>query len=158
MGSGITVPGLGFTFQDRGELFTLEPGHANVYAPGKRPFQTIIPGFVTKDGQPVMSFGVMGGSMQPQGHAQVMVRLADYGQNPQACSDGPRYRLVEGLRVNVEPGFPGETLAELERRGHEVVELAQGYMDFGSAQLIYKLEDGYLGASDPRRDGQAAGY
>ena len=102
-----------------------------------------------------MSFGVMGGNMQPQGHTQVMVRLADYGQNPQACADGPRFRVVEGLRVNVEPGFPRETLAELERRGHQIVELVEGYMDFGSAQLIYKLDDGYLRRlrPAPRRTG-----
>ena len=157
-GSGVVVPGTGVSLQNRAATFKLQAGHPNQVGGGKRPFQTIIPGFVTKDGKPVMSFGVMGGSMQPQGHAQVMVRLADYGQNPQACSDGPRYRVVEGLRVNVEPGFSAETLAELERRGHQIVELAQGYMDFGSAQLIYKLEDGYLAASDPRRDGQAVGY
>jgi gamma-glutamyltranspeptidase/glutathione hydrolase len=157
-GSGVVVPGTGVSLQNRGHTFTLQPGHPNQVGPGKRPFQTIIPGFVTRNGKPVMSFGVMGGSMQPQGHAQVMVRLADYGQNPQACADGPRYRIVEGLRVNVESGFSRETLAELERRGHEIVELIEGYMDFGSAQLIYKLEDGYLGASDPRRDGQAVGF
>ena len=157
-GSGVVVPGTGVSLQNRAHTFTLEPGHPNQVGPAKRPFQTIIPGFVSKDGKPVMSFGVMGGSMQPQGHAQVMVRLADYGQNPQACADGPRYRVVEGLRVNVEPGFPKDTLAELERRGHEIVELVQGYMDFGSAQMIYRLEDGYLGASDPRRDGQAVGF
>jgi len=157
-GSGVVVPGTGVSLQNRAHSFILEAGHPNQVGPGKRPFQTIIPGFVTKDGRPVMSFGVMGGSMQPQGHAQIMVRLADYGQNPQACADGPRYRVVEGLRVNVEPGFSAQTLAELERRGHQLEELAQGYLDFGSAQLIYKLEDGYLGASDPRRDGQAVGY
>jgi gamma-glutamyltranspeptidase/glutathione hydrolase len=157
-GSGVVVPGTGVSLQNRASTFTLEPGHANQVGGGKRPFQTIIPGFVSKDGQPLMSFGVMGGSMQPQGHAQVLVRLADYGQNPQACSDGPRWRVVEGLRVNVEPGFSAATLAELERRGHQIVELEQGYMDFGSAQLIYKLDDGYLAASDPRRDGQAVGF
>ena len=157
-GSGVVVPGTGVSLQNRGHTFSLEPGHPNLVGPKKRPFQTIIPGFVTKDGQPLMSFGVMGGSMQPQGHAQVMVRLADYGQNPQACSDGPRFRVVEGMRVNVEGGFSKETLAELEHRGHQIVELVEGYMDFGSAQMIYKLEDGYLGASDPRRDGQAVGF
>jgi len=157
-GSGVVVPGTGVSLQNRAHSFSLQPGHANQVGAAKRPFQTIIPGFVTRDGQPVMSFGVMGGSMQPQGHAQVMVRLADYGQNPQACADGPRYRVIEGMRVNVEPGFSSETLAELERRGHQLEELTQGYLDFGSAQLIYKLEDGYLGASDPRRDGQAVGY
>ncbi|MFH1044784.1 MAG: gamma-glutamyltransferase family protein [Pseudomonadota bacterium] len=157
-GSGVVVPGTGVSLQNRAATFTLQAGHPNQVGPGKRPFQTIIPGFVTKNGQPLMSFGVMGGSMQPQGHVQVMVRLADYGQNPQACADGPRYRVVEGLLVNVEPGFSRDTLAELERRGHEVVELVEGYLDFGSAQMIYKLEHGYLGASDPRRDGQAVGF
>jgi gamma-glutamyltranspeptidase/glutathione hydrolase len=157
-GSGVVVPGTGVSLQNRAATFTLEAGHPNQVGPRKRPFQTIIPGFVTKGGAPVMSFGLMGGSMQPQGHAQVMVRLADYKQNPQACADGPRWRIVDGLQVNVEPGFSAETLAELERRGHQIVELLQGYMDFGSAQLIYKLEDGYLAASDPRRDGQAVGY
>ena len=157
-GSGVVVPGTGVSLQNRAATFKLEAGHPNQVGPNKRPFQTIIPAFVTKDGAPVMSFGVMGGSMQPQGHTQVMVRLADYKQNPQACSDGPRWRVFEGLRVNIEPGFPAATLAELERRGHQIVELVQGYMDFGSAQLIYRLEDGYLAASDPRRDGQAVGY
>jgi len=157
-GSGVVVPGTGVSLQNRATSFSVQARHPNQVGPGKRPFQTIIPGFVTKDGKPVMSFGVMGGSMQPQGHAQVMVRLADYGQNPQACSDGPRYRVLEGLRVNVEPGFSRETLAELERRGHQLTELAQGNLDFGSAQLIYKLENGYLAASDPRRDGQAVGF
>jgi len=157
-GSGVVVPGTGVSLQNRAHTFSLESGHPNQVGPRKRPFQTIIPGFVTREGKPVMSFGVMGGSMQPQGHAQIMVRLADYGQNPQACADGPRYRVVQGMRVNVEPGFPKDTLAELERRGHQIEELTQGYLDFGSAQLIYKLEDGYLGASDPRRDGQAAGF
>jgi gamma-glutamyltranspeptidase/glutathione hydrolase len=157
-GSGVVVPGTGVSLQNRAHTFKLQPGHPNEVGPAKRPFQTIIPGFVTKNGRPVMSFGVMGGSMQPQGHAQVMVRLADYGQNPQACADGPRYRVVDGMRVNVESGFSRQTLAELERRGHEIVELVEGYMDFGSAQIIYKLEDGYLGASDPRRDGQAVGF
>ncbi len=157
-GSGVVVPGTGVSLQNRAVTFSLRAGHPNRVGPGKRPFQTIIPGFITKDGRPLMSFGVMGGSMQPQGHAQVMVRLADHGQNPQACCDGPRYRVVEGLRVNVESGFSSETLTELECRGHEIVELADGYMDFGSAQLIYKLDGGYLGASDPRRDGQAVGF
>ena len=157
-GSGVVVPGTGVSLQNRGHGFSLAPGHPNQVGPGKRPFQTIIPGFVTRDGEAVMSFGVMGGSMQPQGHAQVMVRLADYGQNPQACADGPRYRVVEGMRVNVEPGFSAQTLAELERRGHEIVKLEEGYMDFGSAQMIYRLDGGYLGASDPRRDGQAVGF
>jgi len=157
-GSGVVVPGTGVSLQNRAHTFSLQPGHPNQVGPSKRPFQTIIPGFVTKDGKAVMSFGVMGGSMQPQGHVQVMVRLADYGQNPQACADGPRYRVVDGLRVNVEPGFSKRRWRNSSAAATSSRKLAQGYLDFGSAQLIYKLEDGYLGASDPRRDGQAVGF
>jgi gamma-glutamyltranspeptidase / glutathione hydrolase len=155
-GSGVVVDGV--SLQNRGGTFVLKPGHPNCVGSKKRPYQTIIPGFVTKDGAPVMSFGVMGGTMQPQGHAQVMVRIADYGQSPQAASDGPRYRLVQGMDVNVEGGFAPAVLDELKRRGHKIVELAEGYMDFGSAQLIWKLDGGYFAASDPRRDGQAVGF
>jgi len=104
-----------------------------------------------------MSFGVMGGSMQPQGHAQVMVRIADYGQNPQAASDGPRFRWVKGVDVSVEPGFPAATLEALQRRGHNLVTV-NDYNQFGSAQMIWKLDGGYFAASDPRRDGQAVGF
>ena len=157
-GSGVVVPGTGISLQNRAATFVTKPGHANQVGPKKRPFQTIIPGFVTRDGKPVMSFGVMGGSMQPQGHPQVMVRIADYGQNPQAACDGPRFRFVQGMDVNVEGGLAPATLEELTRRGHRIVELKEGYMDFGSAQMIWKLDGGYLAASDPRRDGQAVGF
>jgi gamma-glutamyltranspeptidase/glutathione hydrolase len=156
-GSGVVVPGTGISMQNRGACFVLKPGHPNQVAPRKRPYQTIIPGFVTKDGNPVMSFGVMGGTMQPQGHVQVMVRIADYGQNPQAASDGPRFRWVQGLEMNVEGGLAPSVIEDLARRGHKLTELKEGYMDFGSAQMIWKLDGGYLAASDPRRDGQAAG-
>jgi gamma-glutamyltranspeptidase/glutathione hydrolase len=155
-GSGVVLDGI--SLQNRGGTFVTTPGHPNRVGPKKRPYQTIIPGFVTKDGKPVMSFGVMGGTMQPQGHAQVMVRIADYGQSPQAAADGPRYRIVQGLDVNVEGGFAPAVLEELKRRGHRIVELLEGYMDFGSAQLIWKLDGGYFAASDPRRDGQAVGF
>jgi gamma-glutamyltranspeptidase/glutathione hydrolase len=157
-GSGVVVPGTGISLQNRGATFVLEPGHPNRVGPRKRPYQTIIPGFMTRDGQPVMSFGVMGGTMQPQGHVQVVVRIADYGQNPQAACDGPRFRWVKDLEVNVEGGFAPAVLQDLAARGHRITELKEGYMDFGSCQAIWKLEDGYLGASDPRRDGQAAGF
>ena len=159
-GSGVVVPGTGVSLQNRGSCFVLTPGHSNQVAPKKRPYQTIIPGFVTKDGKPVMSFGVMGGTMQPQGHVQVMVRIADYNQNPQAASDGPRFRVVQGMEVNVEGGLAGSVLEELAKRGHQLTELKEGYMDFGSAQMIWKMDNGggYLAASDPRRDGQAVGY
>ena len=110
-----------------------------------------------KDGAPVMSFGVMGAPMQPQGHVQLVVRIADYAQNPQAACDGPRFRWVEGMRVSLETGFPPATREELRRRGHDLVTV-DDYNSFGSCQAIWRLEDGYLAASDPRRDGQAAGF
>jgi gamma-glutamyltranspeptidase/glutathione hydrolase len=156
-GSGIVVPGTGISLQNRGATFVLTEGHPNRVGPRKRPYQTIIPGFVTRDGKPVMSFGVMGGTMQPQGHTQVMVRIADYGQNPQAASDGPRFRWVKGLDVSIEPGFPAATLEALKRRGHNLVTV-NDYNQFGSAQMIWRMDGGYFAASDPRRDGQAVGF
>jgi len=156
-GSGVVVPGTGISLQNRGATFVLKEGHPNRVGPAKRPYQTIIPGFVTKDGKPVMSFGVMGGTMQPQGHTQVMVRIADYGQNPQAASDGPRFRWVQGMDVSVEGGFPAATLEALKARGHRIVTV-DDYNQFGCAQMIWKLDGGYFAASDPRRDGQAVGY
>jgi gamma-glutamyltranspeptidase/glutathione hydrolase len=157
-GSGVVVPGTGISLQNRGCGFVLTPGHPNQVAPRKRPFHTIIPGFVTKGGEPVMTLGLMGGSMQPQGHTQLMVRMADYGQNPQAAIDAPRFRIVQGLEVNVEPGFAPSVLEELTRRGHRIAALPLGYMDFGSSQLILRMKDGYAGAADPRRDSLAVGY
>jgi gamma-glutamyltranspeptidase/glutathione hydrolase len=154
-GSGVVVDGI--SLQNRGSGFVLEPGHPNCVGPGKRPYQTIIPGFVTKGGRPVMSFGVMGGTMQPQGHTQVMVRIADYGQSPQAACDGPRFRVVQGLDVSVEDGFPAASLEELKRRGHRIVTV-DDYNQFGCGQMIWKLDGGYFTASDPRRDGQAVGF
>jgi gamma-glutamyltranspeptidase/glutathione hydrolase len=155
-GSGVVVDGV--SLQNRGGTFVLEPGHPNRVGPKKRPYQTIIPGFVTKDGKPVMSFGVMGGTMQPQGHAQVMVRIADYGQHPQAACDGPRVRVVQGMDVSVETAFAPATLEELRRRGHRIVTLGDDYNQFGCAQLAWKTDGGYIVASDPRRDGQAVGF
>jgi gamma-glutamyltranspeptidase/glutathione hydrolase len=156
-GSGVVVPGTGISLQNRGAGFVLTEGHPNRVGPRKRPYQTIIPGFVTRDGRPVMSFGVMGGTMQPQGHTQVMVRIADYCQNPQAASDGPRFRWVKGLDVSVEPGFPPATIEALKKRGHNLVTV-NDYNQFGSAQMIWRMDGGYFAASDPRRDGQAAGF
>jgi gamma-glutamyltranspeptidase/glutathione hydrolase len=156
-GSGVVVPGTGISLQNRGSSFVLTEGHPNRVGPRKRPYQTIIPGFVTKDGKPVMSFGVMGGTMQPQGHVQVMARIADYGQNPQAACDGPRFRWVQGVDVSVEDRMAPAVVDELERRGHRIVTV-DDYNQFGSCQAIWALEDGYLAASDPRRDGQAAGF
>jgi gamma-glutamyltranspeptidase/glutathione hydrolase len=146
------------SLQNRGAGFVLERGHPNCVAPGKRPYHTIIPGFVTKNGAPVMSFGLMGGMMQPQGHTQLMVRMIDYGQSPQTAIDGPRFRITTGLDVNVEPTFPAATLAELARRGHRIVDLPESYMDFGCAQIALKADGGYVTASDPRRDSLAVGF
>jgi gamma-glutamyltranspeptidase/glutathione hydrolase len=155
-GSGIVVDGI--SLQNRGYGFVLRPGHANLVGPRKRPFHTIIPAFVTRDGKPEMSFGVMGGSMQAQGHAQVMVRFADYRQNPQAAADAPRWRVGENLDVNIEHGVPPAVIEELKSRGHRMAQADRWSTDFGRAQLIYRMEDGYLAASERRTDGQAVGY
>jgi gamma-glutamyltranspeptidase/glutathione hydrolase len=157
-GSGVVVPDTGISLQNRGYGFSLRPGHANIVAPKKRPFHTIIPGFLTKDGQPLMSFGVMGGSMQAQGHMQVVSRMVDYHQNPQAASDAPRWRIDSGVRVGIEYGVPAATIAALEARGHDMPQADRWSTDFGRAQLIYKMEDGYFAASERRTDGQAVGF
>jgi gamma-glutamyltranspeptidase/glutathione hydrolase len=156
-GSGIVVPQTGISMQNRGFGFVLEPGHPNCAAGGKRPFHTIIPGFVTRDGRPLMSFGVMGGSMQAQGHVQMMVRIFDYGQNPQTASDAPRWNVDENFRLALEPGFSPAVVNELKDRGQIVIEDPPHHI-FGGAQLIYCLENGYCAASDHRKDGQAVGY
>jgi gamma-glutamyltranspeptidase/glutathione hydrolase len=156
-GSGVVVPGAGISLHNRGVHFVSTPGHPNQVGPNKRPYHTIIPGFMSKDGAPVMSFGVMGGMMQPQGHVQVVVRIADYGQNPQAACDGPRFRWVDGLQVSVEDGFPPAAMEGLRERGHELVTV-EDYNQFGSCQAIWRLGNGYVAASDPRRDGQAVGF
>ncbi|MBM3342826.1 MAG: gamma-glutamyltransferase [Betaproteobacteria bacterium] len=157
-GSGVVVPGTGISLQNRGAGFSLRPGHANIVAPNKRPFHTIIPGFLTKGGQPLMSFGVMGGSMQAQGHMQVVSRMVDYHQNPQAASDAPRWRIDSGLTVGIEHGIAADTIANLKSRGHNMPLADRWSTDFGRAQLIYKLEDGYFAASERRTDGQAVGF
>ncbi|NOU61857.1 gamma-glutamyltransferase [Marinifilum caeruleilacunae] len=168
MGSGMTPPGLGFVLQDRGELFSLEEGHANVYAPGKRPFHTIIPAFVSKDDKPFISFGLMGGAMQPQGHAQIVVNLVDFGMNLQEAGDAPRIRhegssqptgskMKDGGWVNLESGISYQSIRELMQKGHRVKFSAGG---FGGYQaILFDEENGvYYGASESRKDGQAAGY
>lgn len=167
-GSGLAVPELGFSLQNRGALFALDEDHANVYEPGKRPFHTIIPGFVTKDGKPYMSFGVMGGSMQPQGHVQVLVNMIDFGMNLQEAGDAPRIRhlgssqptgseMRNGGYINAESGIPYETIRELGKMGHDI---RYGVGGFGGYQAIkYDSEnDVYYGASESRKDGMAAGY
>jgi gamma-glutamyltranspeptidase/glutathione hydrolase len=161
-GSGVVLPGYGISLQNRGHGFTLEAGHPNQVAPGKRPFHTIIPAFLTKDGAPIMSFGVMGGNMQPQGHMQTLVRMLNHGQNPQAACDGPRWRFNEGLSINVEPHMPAATVEGLRARGHQIGDIHDSYQDFGAGQFIWRLGDpavhGYVAASDPRRDGAAVGW
>ncbi len=156
-GSGVVVPGTGISLQNRGSGFTLEPGHPNQVAGNKRPFHTIIPGFVTRDGAPFMSFGVMGGHMQAQGHVQMMVRIIIHNQNPQAASDAPRWHLTESGRLALEPGFNSALANALQDRGHDLFgELPAGL--FGGAQLILRLEDGYCAGSDHRKEGHAAGF
>ncbi len=161
-GSGVVVPGYGLSLQNRGHGFTREAGHANVVAPGKRPFHTIIPAFLMKDGQPQMSYGVMGGNMQPQGHLQALVRMLDYRQHPQAACDAPRWRFNEGLSINVEPSMAPQTIDGLRALGHQIGDIHDSYQDFGAGQFIWRLGDpaveGYVAASDPRRDGAAAGW
>jgi gamma-glutamyltranspeptidase/glutathione hydrolase len=164
-GSGCVEPSFGISLQNRGHGFNVDPqGHntANLVAPGKRPIHTIIPAFLTKDGQPVMSFGVMGGNMQPQGHLQTVVRMLDYGQNPQAACDAPRWRYNAGLEINVEAALDKGTVQGLQARGHRVEVINDSYQDFGAGQFIWRAGDpkveGYVAASDPRRDGLAAGF
>ncbi|MEL7533126.1 MAG: gamma-glutamyltransferase [Bacteroidota bacterium] len=168
MGSGVVPGDLGFMLQDRGQLFSLEEGHFNVYAPGKRPFHTIIPAFVTKDGKPFMSFGVMGGGMQPQGHVQILVNMIDFGMNLQEAGDAPRMRhdgssqptdekMTDGGILNLESGFDYQTIRALERMGHKVNFSAGGYG--GYQAIMWDDERGvYFGASESRKDGHAAGY
>ena len=157
-GSGVVIPGTGVALQNRGCCFSLEQGHPNEVGPGKRPYHTIIPGFVTRAGAPVMSFGVMGGYMQPQGHAQVMVRLADHRQNPQAALDAPRFQISTGVDVSLEPGFDPNVYETLASMGHDVSIADARTVVHGGGQAIYKLDDGYFAASDLRRDGQAVGF
>ena len=160
-GSGVVVPDYGLSLQNRGHCFTLDPTSANLVGPGKRPFHTIIPAFLTRDGAPVMSFGVMGGDMQPQGHMQTVIRMLDYQQNPQAACDAPRWRVNAG-KVHTENGFKAETVQGLRDLGHQVESFNDSYQDYGAGQFIWRLGDpaveGYAAASDPRRDGQAAGF
>ena len=157
-GSGVVVPGTGISLQNRGAGFSLTPGHPNLVGPRKRPFQTIIPGFLTRNGQPIMSFGVMGGNMQAQGHVQMVVRLVDYNQNPQACSDGARWIVNTDFTVSVEDSVDASVREELARRGHRLVPSDRPMFGFGGAQLIHRLEDGYCAASDHRKDGCAIGF
>jgi gamma-glutamyltranspeptidase/glutathione hydrolase len=153
-GSGIVIPGTGFALQNRGSGFTLEEGHPNRVAPGKRPLHTIIPAFVTREGEPWSSFGVMGGAMQPQGHVQVLLNIVEFGMDPQEAIDAGRFRHYNRARVAIESLDP-EVAEELAAMGHELLERGGGA--FGGGQLIMRLDRGWAGASDPRKDGMAAG-
>jgi gamma-glutamyltranspeptidase/glutathione hydrolase len=157
-GSYVALPGYGFGLQNRGAGFSLDPDHPNVLAPGKRPFHTIIPGFLTRDGgEPVGPFGVMGGHMQPQGHLQLLVRTLDDGLDPQAALDAPRWYWHAGRRLHVEPELGPAVLAGLRRRDHDLVE---GGAFFGYGQAIWRAPDGagYVAGSEPRADGCAIGW
>jgi gamma-glutamyltranspeptidase/glutathione hydrolase len=166
MGSGMVPPGLGFMLQDRGELFSLDPTHANALEGGKRPFHTIIPAFITKDGEPLVSFGVMGGATQPQAHAQIVINLVDFGMNLQEAGDAPRIVhsgssqptdevMLDGGSISLEKGFGEAIEKQLEGLGH-VIKYDKG--SFGGYQAIMKKDGVYFGASESRKDGQAAGY
>ena len=168
MGSGMVPPGLGFMLQDRGELFSLEENHFNVYEPEKRPFHTIIPAFITKDNEPYVSFGLMGGAMQPQGHAQIVINLIDFGMNLQEAGDAPRIRhvsdqqptggdMLQGGELSLESGFDYKEIRKLQKYGHKVI-FSLG--SFGGYQAImFDKESGvYYGASESRKDGSAIGY
>ena len=157
-GSGIVVPKTGISLQNRGSGFSLQPGHPNLVGGGKRPFHTIIPGFVTRAGVPYCSFGVMGGAIQPQGHVQTLVRLIDYGQNPQAVLDAPRWKVNGGLSLDIETSASPELIVGLGALGHQFASISDAYMEFGAGQFILRTENGYVAGSDPRRDGQAAGF
>jgi len=179
MGGGLVPDGLGFMFQDRGELYSLDPAHPNAYAPAKRPFQTIIPAFIRKDGKPWMSFGLMGGGMQPQGHVQVLINLVDYGMNLQEAGDAARLHHDGGRQptdaqagspadtapvdtlgvLQVEPGIPAATVEALRAMGHNV-EVESTGIPFGGYQIIARdpVTGVYTGATEMRKDGQASGY
>jgi gamma-glutamyltranspeptidase/glutathione hydrolase len=155
-GSGIVIDGTGIAMQNRGAGFVLDEGHVNSLRPGARPYHTIIPGFTTRKGAPHMAFGVMGGPMQPQGHLQVLARVA-YGWNPQAALDAPRWRVEGARRVAVEPSMPKATVDALIALGHDVHSAPKADVSFGGGQVAMRLNDQWIAASDFRRDGQAIG-
>jgi gamma-glutamyltranspeptidase/glutathione hydrolase len=158
-GSGVVVPGTGIALQNRAYGFCLTPGHPNQVGSSKRPFHTIIPGFVTKAGRAQMSFGLMGGQMQAQGHVQMFLRTQIWGQDPQTAIDAPRWRVLDATTVSIENSADPQLVADLAARGHHVAkEEFDGESSFGGAQIIHRIEDGYVAGSDPRKDGHAAGF
>ena len=168
MGSGMVPPGLGFMLQDRGELFSLEEGHFNVYEPNKRPFHTIIPAFITKNNMPYVSFGLMGGAMQPQGHAQIVINLIDFGMNLQEAGDAPRIRhqsseqptggfMKDGGQLAIEQGFDYKEIRELIKKGHNIIYDLGSFGGYQAIMIDY-IRKIYFGASESRKDGSAIGY
>ena len=159
-GSGVVVPGTGIHLQNRGLGFSLTEGHPNQIAPRKRPFHTIIPGFLTEQGKPKMAFGVMGGPMQAQGHLQMLLRTQIWGQDVQTAADAPRWRVTAGLGVACETAMQADALQSLSDLGHKIsLETPDAAFGFGGAQLIQRLDSGgYAGGSDPRKDGCAIGF
>ena len=157
-GSGVVVPGTGISLQNRGAGFSLEHGHPNEVGGGKRPYHTIIPGFAMRDGAPWAVFGVMGGPIQPPGHVQTLVRMIDHRMNPQAALDAPRWKVNSGRSIDLEASAAPELRDGLVALGHELESIPDSYMDFGAGQVILRSGAGYVAASDPRRDGQAAGF
>jgi gamma-glutamyltranspeptidase/glutathione hydrolase len=157
-GSGVVCPGTGIAFNNRGACFTMDASHPNVIAGRKRPYNTIIPAFLTKNGKPVGPFGVMGGFMQPQGHLQVISNVVDFGMNPQEALDAPRWQWTGGMKVIVEPGFPAPEALKLAAMGHEIVPEVTSN-DFGRGEIIWKTDEGsYAGATEPRTDGNVAAW
>ncbi len=162
-GSGVVVPDTAISLQNRGVGFSMDPQSPNVVEGGKRPFHTIIPGFLSRDGKPVMSFGVMGGDMQPQGHMQTLIRMIDYDQQPQAACCAPRWKVNRDFTLDVESSMNPDVIRGLEALGHRLKAVDDPYMDFGAGQFIWRLSEsdgdhGYVAASDGRRDGQAVGF
>lgn len=158
-GSGIVVPGTGISLQNRGSGFRSKPGHPNSVGPSKRPFHTIIPGFVMRNGKPIMSFGVMGGPMQAQGHVQMAVRVLMHCQNPQMASDAPRWQVMDAGYIAVEEGMTDSVVTDLGKMGHDVRVLpGTTNQSFGGAQLIMKTDSGFVAGSDHRKDGMAVGF
>ena len=157
-GSGVVVPGTGISLQNRGTGFSLERDHPNEVGGGKRPFHTIIPGFITRNGSPLATFGVMGGPIQPPGHVQTVVRMVDHAMNPQAALDAPRWKVNAGRSIDLEASASRDLRGGLIALGHRLESVPDSYMDFGAGQVILKVDNGFIAASDPRRDGQAAGF
>ena len=159
-GSGVVIPGTGFALQNRGAGFTLTEGQANTAAPGKRPFHTLVPAFVTRTTangeEPWLSFGVMGGNMQPQGHLQVLLNLLIFGMDLQAAIDAPRFRHMSGLQVALESPVGDNVRQLLGNMGHRIID--ERPVTFGGAQAVMRLERGWVAGSDPRKDGMAAGH